>query len=100
MGDQNVFHLVHQENFKESKYQDKSILLLSSRLDAINSFDKIEVGYDSPTSSIVTLLATVELLYRYSPANTGCLILFLYTVCTPEIDTKPRNMLLFKNPQF
>ena len=83
MGDQNVFHLVHQENFKESKYPDKSILLLSSRLDAINSFDKIEVGYDSPTSSIVTLLATVELLYRYSLAN----ISFIFRKIPPYYTT-------------
>ena len=65
MGDRNAFHLAHQENFKDSKYAEKSVLLLSSRIDSVTMFDKVEIGYDSPTSSLVTLIATAELLYRY-----------------------------------
>ena len=66
MGDRNAFHLaLNQENFKNSKYEEKSVLLLSSRVDSVTMFDKVEIGYDSPTSSLVTLLATAELLYRY-----------------------------------
>ena len=66
MGDRNVFHMIHQENITEDRYPDKSILVVSARLDGVNIFDKMEVGYGSPTSSIVTLLATAELLLRYT----------------------------------
>ena len=66
MGDRNVFHMIHQENVTDlDRYPDQSVLMVSARLDGVNIFDKMEVGYGSPTSSIVTLLATAELLNRY-----------------------------------
>ena len=65
MGDRNVFYMIHQENMTEDRYPDQSILVVSARLDGVNIFDKMEVGYGSPTSNIVTLLATAELLLRY-----------------------------------
>ena len=66
MGDRNVFHMIHQENVTDlDRYPDQSVLMVSARLDGVNIFDKMEVGYGSPTSSIVALLATAELLNRY-----------------------------------
>ena len=64
MGDQNIFHLNSQVDFTKEKFADKSVLLLSARLDTVNLFDKVETGLDSPTSSIVTLLSAAELMYR------------------------------------
>jgi len=64
MGDQNIFHLNSQTDFSKKKFADGSVLVLSARLDTVNLFDKVEVGLDSPTSSIITLLSAAELMYR------------------------------------
>lgn len=65
MGDQNIFHLNPQNvDWSSSRYADSSIILVSAKLDAVNLFDKLETGLDSPTVGIVTLLAAAELLYR------------------------------------
>ena len=64
MGDQNIFHLNSQTDFTKDKFADGSVLVLSARLDTVNLFDKVEVGLDSPTSSIITLLSAAELMYR------------------------------------
>lgn len=39
-------------------------MIVSARLDTINIFDKLEVGLDSPSTGIIALLATAEILYR------------------------------------
>ncbi len=65
MGDQNVFHLSGKNvDFGLERFGNDSVLLISTRLDAANIFDKLEVGFDSPSMGIVTLLATAELIYR------------------------------------
>jgi len=64
LGDQNVYHLNIGSDVDESKerFDDKSVLIVSARLDAINLFDKLESGFDSPSLGIVTLLAAVQIL--------------------------------------
>ena len=64
MGDQNIFHLNPQIDFTKDTYDPKSVLVLSTRLDTVNLFDKVELGLGSPTAGIVTMLATAELIYR------------------------------------
>ena len=46
----------------KERFDDKSVLIVSARLDAINLFDKLEFGFDSPSLGIVTLLAAVQIL--------------------------------------
>ena len=46
----------------KERFDDKSVLIVSARLDAINLFDKLESGFDSPSLGIVTLLAAVQIL--------------------------------------
>ena len=80
MGDQNVFHLDGQNvDWSQERFQDKSILIVSTQLDGINNFDKQEFGFDSPSTGIVTLLAVAEILYRkeFSPQN-GKNVLFAF----------------------
>ena len=71
MGDKNVFYLLNEEfvDFAKDRFQDDSVLVLSARLDASDIFDKAEVGLDSPTAGIVTLLAVANLLAREHTSN-------------------------------
>jgi len=63
LGDQNVYHLnINNEDMSKQRFDDKSVLIVSARLDAINLFDKLETGFDSPSLGIVTLLAAVQIL--------------------------------------
>jgi len=39
-----------------------SVLAVSARLDTLNMFDKAELGFDSPTTGIVTLLAAAKMV--------------------------------------
>ena len=58
------WHFLTFSDVDESKerFDDKSVLIVSARLDAINLFDKLEFGFDSPSLGIVTLLAAVQIL--------------------------------------
>jgi len=42
--------------------KEKSVIVVSARMDALTMFDKAEVGFDSPSTGIVTLLATAKLV--------------------------------------
>jgi nicastrin len=64
LGDRNIFHLFSQNFDNQSRFEDRSILLVSARLDTINTFDKVETGLDSPSTGIVTLLAAAEMLAK------------------------------------
>jgi len=42
--------------------KDKSVMVVAARMDALALFDQVEVGFDSPSTGIVTLLATAKLV--------------------------------------
>ena len=66
MGDQNIFHLNAgtELDLTKDRFDDESVLIVSARLDAISLFDQLEVGFDSPSLGIVTLLAAAEILNK------------------------------------
>ena len=45
-------------------FRDKSVVVIMARLDALNIFDKEENGFDSPSTGIVTLIATAEAIKK------------------------------------
>ena len=44
--------------------KDKSVMVVAARMDALALFDQVEVGFDSPSTGIVTLLATAKLVAK------------------------------------
>lgn len=62
LGDNNVFMLLNRPTADFERYENDSVIMLSARLDAINVFERAEIGADSPSSGIVTLLAVAQLL--------------------------------------
>ena len=61
----------------KERFDDKSVLIVSARLDAINLFDKLEFGFDSPSLGIVTLLAAVQILNQNEKFK-GLYYIFLF----------------------
>ena len=47
-----------------------SVILVVARMDALNIFDKEEVGFDSPSTGIVTLLAAANTVARALKSRT------------------------------
>ena len=39
-------------------------MVVAARMDALALFDQVEVGFDSPSTGIVTLLATAKLVAK------------------------------------
>ncbi len=67
LGDQNIFYLLNdldKVNFAQDRFADGSVTVVSVRLDAANIVDKSEIGLDSPTTGIVTLLSVANILAK------------------------------------
>ena len=64
-------------------FRDKSVVVILARLDALNIFDKEEIGFDSPSTGIVTLLATAQAVKQavvksYKPGHDNILFLLVH----------------------
>ena len=67
LSDNNIHYFVSPRNSTTPSSQTKeqseeSVIVVSARLDALSIFDQVEVGFDTPASGIVTLLATAHLV--------------------------------------
>ena len=67
LSDNNIHYFVTPRNSTTDKNTtkveaDNSVIIVSARLDALSLFDQVEVGFDSPSTGIVTLLAVANLV--------------------------------------
>jgi len=67
LSDNNIFYFLSPRNSttaddKDFKESANSVIVVLARMDALNIFEKEEVGFDSPSTGIVTLLAAVKAL--------------------------------------
>ena len=67
----------------KERFDDKSVLIVSARLDAINLFDKLEFGFDSPSLGIVTLLAAVQILNQNEKFK-GLYYFYMNSIYSPK----------------
>ena len=47
---------------EDGEEKEKSVMVVAARMDALALFDQVEVGFDSPSTGIVALLATARLV--------------------------------------
>jgi len=59
-----IFFLKARNGTSEPAPKDNSVILVTVRLDALNMFDQVEVGFDSPVTGIVTLLSAAKLVKK------------------------------------
>jgi len=69
LSDNNIHYFVSPrnettENNHTKAQEDKSVIVVSARLDALSIFDQVEVGFDTPSTGIVTLLTTAHLVSK------------------------------------
>jgi len=75
LSDNNIFHFAKprnstaEDNTTVTQSPD-SVILVVARMDALNIFDKEEVGFDSPSTGIVTLLAAANTVARALKSRT------------------------------
>jgi nicastrin len=67
LGDSNTVYFVAPRNKTTPSNgtrveSDRSVIVVAARMDALALFDQVEVGFDSPSTGLVTLLATAELV--------------------------------------
>ena len=60
LGDENINYFVSPRHQDIKQEPDKSVLVVAAKMDALSLFDQLEVGFDSPTSGIVTLLSVAK----------------------------------------
>lgn len=88
LSDYNLYYFQSPRNRTKSDgtkiaQKDKSVVVIMARLDALNIFDKEENGFDSPSTGIVTLIATAEaikksLVNSYKPGHENILFLLVH----------------------
>merc|ERR1711976_973747 len=60
LSDDNLHYFVSPRPGTGQPESDKSVLVVAAKMDALSIFDQIEVGFDSPSSGIVTLLSVAK----------------------------------------
>ena len=70
MGDLNTFLFLEERNQTEEEAE-KSVIVVSTQIDAMTMFDMNEFGADVPVTPIVTLLETARLLAKTRPNFEG-----------------------------
>lgn len=72
LGDKNIFMMFEnsEDHSKENKtYPNDSIIVVATKLDVVNFFDKAEFGAESPATGIVTLLTIASILSKSLDAS-------------------------------
>jgi len=65
LSDNNIFFFLKPRNAtSDPPPRPNSVIVVAVRLDALNMFDRVEIGFDSPVTGIATLLSAAKLLKK------------------------------------